>query len=230
MKFTAGDHVCLPRGHTGTIKHHAICVTSETSDGWMEIVEFGVFDQNGKKKLIAGHGLDILGLEKGEVRKNRVNTKQEAWRVVTYSSSNFNKRDTAAVRPDAQVVNAAIFLLNNGSKLLPPYHITFANGECVARWCKTGRFESIQADNLYDGVNKAEKVSRVLPIASMATKKKSASSATQKKSGGAALGAAAIATVVTAAGSMINNRKEKVANEWGKTNLLLDQAYTGAAQ
>lgn len=224
MVLKAGDHVCLARG---PVKHHAIVVTDEKSDGSTEIVEFGVFDETGTKKLVAGHELvNMLSREKSEVRKNLVNTKEDKWKLVSY-----NRRDTT-VKPAAEVVKAAMFLLEKGAAVLPAYHITFANGECVSHWCKTGKFESGQADKLYDSVNKAEKVARVLPVAnavkSKGTKTKASTSSSSSKTKGKA-GAAAVAGVVAAVGTMLHNRQEKVEESWQKTNGLLDEAFAGYA-
>lgn len=223
--FQAGDQVCISKDPTGTVKHHAIVVTAETADGWMEIVEYGVFDKDsGKKKVFVGHGLDVLGKDKAEVRKNRVNTGDEKWREVEYK-----KRD-ASVRPPADVVRAANFLVANGANLLPKYHITFSNGECVARWCKTSNFSSGQADKLYGSVTKAEKVSRVLPVAS-AVSGKSRSASSGKSS---STSSTSLATVAMAVGSMVvsnvDKRREQVSKEWEKTNQILDDAYASFAR
>jgi len=42
------------------------------------------------------------------------------------------------------VLRRVRYLLNNPQEL-PPHHILFANSECIAVWCKTGRWSTIQA-------------------------------------------------------------------------------------
>ena len=37
------------------------------------------------------------------------------------------------------------FILEHGESILPPYHILNANSECIAVWCKTGRWSTFQA-------------------------------------------------------------------------------------
>lgn len=46
--------------------------------------------------------------------------------------------------PATMVLARLRFLLSNPS-LLPPHHILFCNSECIAVWCKTGRWSTLQA-------------------------------------------------------------------------------------
>jgi hypothetical protein len=85
--FQAGDHVYIGRGLTGTVKHHAIVVAAEDKAGWFQIVEYGVFNADGSKKLIAGHVLEVVK-ENGDVRRCRVNAKKEQWRLSSEQSDN----------------------------------------------------------------------------------------------------------------------------------------------
>jgi len=45
--------------------------------------------------------------------------------------------------PTSIVLARANFLLEN-EDLLPPYHVFFSNSECIAVWCKTGRWSTLQ--------------------------------------------------------------------------------------
>lgn len=48
--------------------------------------------------------------------------------------------------PPAIVLSRVRFLLSeDGESTLPPHHLLFANSECIAVWCKTGRFSTIQS-------------------------------------------------------------------------------------
>mmetsp|Transcript_3043 Transcript_3043/g.4968 ORF Transcript_3043/g.4968 Transcript_3043/m.4968 type:complete len:207 (+) Transcript_3043:73-693(+) len=194
----SGDHVCIARGLTGTVKHHAIVVAAEDSSGWAEIIEYGVFNADGTKKLIAGHALDTAK-ERGDVRRSKVNAKKEKWRLVENSSNG------SSGQTPQQVVEAATFVLDNKT-LLPAYHITFCNGECVARWCKQGDFSSGQASKLYSQIGKVTK-DRALPITSA---KKS-----DKK----------LSTMVVAVGAFVGKRHEQVGNTWAETKRVLDAAF-----
>ena len=50
--------------------------------------------------------------------------------------------------PKSDPINLVIarvrYLLHNPS-ILPPYHILYSNSECIAVWCKTGRWSTLQA-------------------------------------------------------------------------------------
>lgn len=46
--------------------------------------------------------------------------------------------------PEHLVLSRVRFLLTNPQEL-PPHHILFSNSECIAVWCKTGRWSTLQA-------------------------------------------------------------------------------------
>jgi hypothetical protein len=221
MKFEAGDHVFIGRGPAGAVKHHAIVVTGEDHDGFMEIVEFGVFDRDGNKKVIAGTGLDF---SHGEVRKSRVQKKsgEGTWQPAREEGKTGNPS-----RSQEDIVKAALFLLENGKSLLPKYHLTFSNGECVARWCQTAEFSSGQADKLYGSVKQVQTVVKMLPVAAAVSSKtqKTSTSAAVAGSAQKATVTAAVAGIVTAASAMVDQRHAKVNEEWVKTKQILDSAF-----
>jgi len=48
--------------------------------------------------------------------------------------------------PPAIVLSRVRFLLGDlGRSTLPPHHLLYANSECIAVWCKTGRFSTLQS-------------------------------------------------------------------------------------
>ena len=47
--------------------------------------------------------------------------------------------------PTKIVLARTNFLLDFGEEVLPPYHIFHSNSECIAVWCKTGRWSTLQA-------------------------------------------------------------------------------------
>jgi hypothetical protein len=47
--------------------------------------------------------------------------------------------------PPKLVLARTRFLLAQGEDFLPPYHIVNSNSECIAVWCKTGRWSTLQA-------------------------------------------------------------------------------------
>jgi len=46
--------------------------------------------------------------------------------------------------PKEIVLARANFLLEYGEEILPPYHVFYSNSECIAVWCKTGRWSTLQ--------------------------------------------------------------------------------------
>ena len=82
---------------------------------------------------------------------------KKKWRKVMYHEKNsLQKLRRVVVNPPGTVgineadfpgivVARAIFLLHN-PKLIPPYHLLKSNCECVAVWCKTGNFSSLQGN------------------------------------------------------------------------------------
>lgn len=227
MKFEPGDHVYIARGPAGAIQHHAIVVTGEDAEGFMDIVEFGVFDKDGNKKVIAGTGFDF---STGEVRKSRVQKKSADG---TWQPAKEEGKNGKTSRSQEDIVKAALFLLENGKNLLPKYHLTFSNGECVARWCQTGDFSSPQADKLYGGVKQVQTVVKMLPVAAAVSNKTKTSTAaatggTKTTAAGSVQKAtvtAAVAGIVTTAAAMVDQRHAKVNEEWVKTKQLLDSAF-----
>ncbi len=47
--------------------------------------------------------------------------------------------------PAVLVLARTRFILEHGEEILPPYHIINSNSECIAVWCKTGRWSTLQA-------------------------------------------------------------------------------------
>lgn len=48
--------------------------------------------------------------------------------------------------PPAIVLSRVRFLLSDvGRNALPPHHLLYSNSECIAVWCKTGRYSTIQS-------------------------------------------------------------------------------------
>eukprot|EP00804_Cyclotella_cryptica_P004910 CCRYP_004974-RA/>CCRYP_004974-RA protein AED:0.26 eAED:0.26 QI:36/1/1/1/1/1/2/123/586 len=56
------------------------------------------------------------------------------------TSENLPRSDPALL-----VLARTRFLLAQGEDFLPPYHIVNSNSECIAVWCKTGRWSTLQA-------------------------------------------------------------------------------------
>lgn len=239
MPFLPGDHIFIRRGPAGKslVKHHAIVVATVSADT-VEIVEHGVYNKDGTKKWVAGTGI-ALTEEKGEVKRRTIQLNEETgWTAAQNLADPYH--------PNA-VVARALFVLNNAT-LLPPYHLTYCNGECVARWCKTGKFESSQAKGLYDKVGVAinEKVAPAMDTSgsvvsrAIAPKPASASNTdndarptsptklegTQAKAASAIKRASdKVVGAVKSVGAMVESRQQGVFEKWTKTNDILDSAF-----
>ncbi|KAL3797341.1 hypothetical protein ACHAWO_005500 [Cyclotella atomus] len=89
-----------------------------------------IFPQEGKKGLLSRSG------SKGSERE----AASKAAKKVTNSTPDLPRSD-----PPILVLARTRFLLEQGEDFLPPYHIVNSNSECIAVWCKTGRWSTLQA-------------------------------------------------------------------------------------
>lgn len=73
----------------------------------------------------------------GEIKHNATNSTNGAKATPT--------KAIARCDPPLLVLARTRFILEHGESILPPYHILNANSECIAVWCKTGRWSTFQA-------------------------------------------------------------------------------------
>ena len=59
--------------------------------------------------------------------------------------TNSSSDDLPDSDPAKIVLARTHFLLEYGDEYLPPYHILYSNSECIAVWCKTGQWSTLQA-------------------------------------------------------------------------------------
>ena len=110
--------------------------------------------QNPKKSIIT-LGSSSASREKHKgLRIYESNTKKHCWHKVQYGAAGFWKRHlsrsgtcTAAQCDAPGLVRARVQFLLNHPDMLPTYHVTQANCECVAVWCKTGTWGTVQASS-----------------------------------------------------------------------------------
>jgi len=168
--FCVGDHVftwcsllALPRAY----QHHGIVV--EISDKSVKIIDFYPlfeYDDHDESNCKSRSSSSAIGSDtKGrpftmsEVVLDHV-TAQKEWKRVQYNvpwKDRLLRRSgtySTAV-PDAVgfVLSRIDFLQENGH-ILPRYDQLLSNCECVAVWCKTGCFCSLQGSALLGGVAK----------------------------------------------------------------------------
>jgi hypothetical protein len=79
-------------------------------------------------------------LQEGENAEDKQSTKPPSAKASPKKKPLFPKSD-----PKEIVLARANFLLEFGEDVLPPYHAFYSNSECIAVWCKTGRWSTLQA-------------------------------------------------------------------------------------
>lgn len=195
--FAVGDHI---RMGLGGVKHHAIVVDEPTDDDFVEIIEYGAFaSPGGVKKSIFGSTFGSGQQQQGLVRRMRMDLTQLGADVEII---NYDEKTRAARTDPNQVREAAYFLLEH-THLLPPYHLTFCNCECAARWCKTGEFASGQAKGFY----------------------KAGQRATQAVAHPTLMNITILRNMVASVGEATDSRRAHVENDWAQTQQLLDDAF-----
>jgi len=145
-----GDHVyrfCSFAGIPGVIQHHGI--VTELNEESLTVVDFD--------NLIRGDGNALKSFFTKQ-RRGRVHIYEKEnsheWKFVTYKAGWIARsvgRSGTCTSVDSDkpgfVLSRVKFLLDKRDKL-PKYHFLHANSECVAVWCKTGTWATLQASSL----------------------------------------------------------------------------------
>lgn len=174
--FAAGDHIynwCQYLMVRKAYQHHAIvlsCWRELDLDGhWaLDILEFtapenSMSDQNGSKRIF--NSLSSMACSPDassctSLRKlSRVLAK--GWCKVEYNVDEKRLRSRCAGsctlaksdRPGL-ILQRAEFLIKNPN-VLPPYDFITANCECIAVWCMTGTWATLQAAFLFEALSRA---------------------------------------------------------------------------
>jgi len=95
-----------------------------------------IFPQQNEKE--ASTNVDSTAGEKslhGEIGQEAMDSKEQP-----NTPDNLPRSD-----PPILVLARTKFILEHGESVLPPYHIINSNSECIAVWCKTGRWSTLQA-------------------------------------------------------------------------------------
>lgn len=172
--FEAGDHVVLPCLAAGFIpyEHHAIVLSIgiDSNNKWtMCVSNFTIAGDDGGgsgrstsinsggvvPSRCYGDGTNENDDENSSTTKDRHNSGMrllcvdvQGWRRIHYA-------ENAPV--DCLVRRRVEFLLNN-PHIIPSPSWAECNGECVAVWCKTGRWTTLQFESLVDKTNLASRV------------------------------------------------------------------------
>jgi hypothetical protein len=156
--FAVGDHVymwCTILA-VGRYQHHGIVIDVDDDDDndvftvadFTQIVAPGEFSSGSSSSSPSGDSEDREAT--GRMRTVDCRIEDSKWQKVEYESSRENKSDTNTASrsdPAEMVLRRVEFLLEN-EYLIPPYHVLRSNCECVAVWCKTGRWASLQGSTI----------------------------------------------------------------------------------
>jgi hypothetical protein len=147
--FQLGDHVykwCSFAGIPGLFQHHGII--TEIDGDRLVIADFSVVirrDEDQRRK-----SLFVDRTTNGGMRVCEKESSHE-WRKVEYHASWWKRSlwrsgtcTAVPSDPPGIVLSRVAFLLDHPDKL-PKYHFLKANCECVAVWCKTGTWATLQA-------------------------------------------------------------------------------------
>ncbi|KAL7427851.1 hypothetical protein ACHAXH_000690 [Discostella pseudostelligera] len=77
--------------------------------------------------------------------KQTKSVEQEGQGVVNSTHQRKTMENLPRSDPTVLVLARTRFILEHGENVLPPYHIINSNSECIAVWCKTGRWSTFQA-------------------------------------------------------------------------------------
>lgn len=187
FSFLPGDHVCLPCNASGIpYDHHAIvlsarapvdngdndenewllCVADFTADG---------ADMSGASCGTISSGIGIGGTNDSQDTKKglRVLTvSAREWRKVHYKvEANVGESSSTAPAPVSdcgtsiisppEVVRSRVEFLLQNPEYIPAYSLVESNCECVAVWCKTGRWTTLQAASVLEHTNRGSRVALV---------------------------------------------------------------------
>jgi hypothetical protein len=147
--FQLGDHVykwCSFAGIPGVFQHHGI-VTEIDGDS-LVIADFNNiirgYRELGRKSLVFQQQKGSMQIcERESAHKwRKVEYKASWWRRSLWRSGTCT---AVASDPPGLVLSRVAFLLDHADEKLPDYHFLKANCECVAVWCKTGAWATLQA-------------------------------------------------------------------------------------
>ena len=162
VPFRIGDHVykwCSFAGIPGVFQHHGIITEVEgdrlTIADFSAMIRQGLNDDNvveNEQSMTIKHLL-VPKHTRGRIRAVEEQSPND-WHRVEYQASwwkrtLWSRSGTCTALesdPPGVVLSRVRYLLNHPSTL-PPYSIVKANCECVAVWCKTGTWATLQASN-----------------------------------------------------------------------------------
>ncbi|CAJ1969904.1 unnamed protein product [Cylindrotheca closterium] len=158
-KFQVGDHVYQWRswgGIPGVFQHHGIVMDIindlHTGDFKLTIADFSNVATPSNKKLPnkkqqSGFFQEgILRTYTDASKWHKVEYQANWWKRTAYRAGTCTSSKSDAVG----LVLARVNFIIQYPELLPDYHVIYANCECVAFWCKTGEWSTLQASTMLE--------------------------------------------------------------------------------
>lgn len=162
-ELQVGDHVYQWRSYAGVpriFQHHGIIMDiiqdDETGQIKLTIADFSNVEPTKRKKQEAKKSKEKRrsGLfQEGIVRTY---TDLDQWHKVQYESSWWKRQVfragtiTGAKSDAIGLVLARVNFIIQYPEVLPDYHVIYSNCECVAFWCKTGHWCTLQASSFLE--------------------------------------------------------------------------------
>jgi hypothetical protein len=167
--FCMGDHVyqwCSFVGLPAVYQHHGVVMDVLFQEGeWvLQIADFSNWmpdenDEFGSSGSGIGNKMPLKNKSLrsncpstgGCIRTYNASADDATWHKVEYQSSLWRQHMwrsgtcTAAACDAPGMVRARVQFLQEHAELLPPYSVVQSNCECVAVWCKTGTWATLQA-------------------------------------------------------------------------------------
>ena len=142
MELKIADFSCILRSSMTVVNNDTYI--KEKDQKSVDILT-GPEDENNRRSLRSPHG--VLRVYKSGARDpkwRKVHYRASVWKTSLWRSGTCTCVDSD---PPAKVLARAYFLLEH-PELLPSYHIFNSNCECVAVWCKTGKWCTLQASSV----------------------------------------------------------------------------------
>ena len=181
QSFEAGDHITLACNAAGIpYNHHAIVISvsaeNEAADEGERSLCVADFSTDGIGSVCVSSGLMISGSgsgtgnigplrdvhnaplssTKGEAEEGQSpKESRHGLRVICVSSANWSKITYASNAPTSPTftIRRRIEFLLKHPHLIPAYSVIESNCECVAVWCKTGVWTTLQAQSWLGSTN-----------------------------------------------------------------------------
>jgi hypothetical protein len=189
-----GDHVYQWRswgGVPGVFQHHGIVmdVIKDDEDKVVKltIADFSNVEQKDKKEKESKDTKRRSGLFQEGILRTYTDT--DKWHKVLYEAKWWKRQvfragTCTSFKADAVgLVLARVNFITQFPEILPDYHVVYSNCECVAFWCKTGQWCTLQASSFLELTAAGQVKSSATLAATAATTQVSVPAAGKKKNG-----------------------------------------------